>query len=229
VDRVFIFALTAAMYPTLLAAVAIMIELDNPKRLLTGYLAGAWLTSMVCGVLLVFTLNGSSVADTSKHTVDPILNIALGFILLVVVIVVATGHDARRRAWSERRAEKAKEKAEDRQEPRWRRQLSKGSARSTFAAGALLSFPGGSQIAGMSALADQHLATAATVALIVVFNAIMLALGEIPLLGYVVKPEATAATVERFNAWLARSGGRVALVVGGVFGLLFILRGIVNW
>ena len=215
------------MYPTLLAAVTIMLALDNPKRLLGGYLAGAWLTSTVCGLLLVFTLSDTGAADTSKHTVDPILNIALGALLGVVVIVFARGGDDRRRAFQERRAEKAK--AKDKGEPRWRQQLSKGSARSTFIVGTLLSFPGGSQIAGMSALSNQDLATAVTVVCVLVFNTIMLIFGEIPLLGYMVNPEGTAARVERFNDWLARSGGRIAVVLGAFFSIALIVRGIVNW
>ncbi len=224
-DRVFFFALTAALYPSLLAAVTIMLTLDRPKRLLAGYLAGAWMTSTAFGLLLAFSLNDSGAADTSKHSVDPALNITLGVLLLVVVVVIGTGRDARRRAWSARRAEKSKDKPE----PKWRQQLSKGSARSTFVVGTVLSFPGGSQIAGMAALSDQGLPTAVTVLCVLAFNAIMLLLCEIPTLGYVVKPEATAAAVGRFNGWLTRNGGRAALITGAVFGVLLIVRGIVNW
>ena len=50
--RVFVFSLTAALNPTLLAAVTVMLTLPSPKRLLLGYLLGAALTSVTCGLLL---------------------------------------------------------------------------------------------------------------------------------------------------------------------------------
>lgn len=225
VGQVLLFAVTAAFNPTLLAAVTLMLTLESPKRLLLGYLMGAILTSTVCGLLLVFALQGSSTSSTAKHTVNPILNIVLGALLLVIVAVIGSGRDRRRRAWSERRHEKAKDKPP----PRWRRQLSKGAARDTFIVGILLTFPGGSQIAGMDSLSKQDLATAVTVLCVIGFNTIMLMLLELPLIGYALRPEWTGRTVERFSAWLTRRGSHAALIAGAVIGALLIVRGIVNW
>ena len=53
-DQVFVFSLTAALNPTLLTAVTVMLTLERPKRLLSGYLLGALVTSITCGLLLVF-------------------------------------------------------------------------------------------------------------------------------------------------------------------------------
>jgi hypothetical protein len=225
VGRVFAFSLTAALNPSLLAAVTIMLTLAKPKRLLSGYLLGALVTSITCGLLIVFSLHGSSASSTAKRTVNPAINIALGLLILLVVFVVGTGRDRRRRAWSERRHEKAKDKPP----PRWRRTLSKGSARDTFVVGVLLSFPGASYIAGMDLLSKQKISTAETVIAVLAFNAIMLLLLELPLLGYATRPEWTEATVQRFSEWLGRSGGRVGLIAGAVIGVLLIGRGVINF
>jgi Sap, sulfolipid-1-addressing protein len=225
VGQVFVFSLTAALNPTLLTAVTVMLALEKPERLLLGYLLGALLTSITCGLLLVFALPGSATASTAKHGVNPVLNIVLGALVLVVVFVVATGRDARRRAWSERKRERDKDKAP----PRWRRQLSKGSTRDTFVVGALLSFPGASYIAGMSLLHKQQIGTALTVLVVVAFNVVMLILLELPLIGYATRPQATAAAVARFGDWLTSRGGRVALIAGALAGALLIARGIINW
>jgi Sap, sulfolipid-1-addressing protein len=225
VGQVFAFSLTAALNPTLLTAVTVMLTLEKPKRLLTGYLLGALVTSITCGLLLVFALPGSSTSSTAKHGVNPVLNITLGALVLVIVFVVGSGRDRRRRAWSERKRERAKDKPP----PRWRRQLSKGSARDTFVVGALLSFPGASYIAGMDLLHKQNIGTAATVIVVLAFNLVMLILLELPLLGYATSPEWTAAAVERFSNWLTRRGGRVALIGGAALGILLIARGIINW
>jgi hypothetical protein len=225
VGQVFVFSLTAALNPSLLAAVTLMLALEKPKRLLSGYLAGAMVTSVTCGLVLVFALPNSSPSSTAKHSVNPVLNIALGVFLLLVVFVVGTGRDQRRRAWSERRRAGAQDKAP----PRWRRLLSKGSARDTFVVGVLLSFPGASYIAGMTLLHKQHLAAPVTVIAVLGFNVVMLALLEIPLLGYAIKPEATEAAVARFSSWLTRRGGLVALIVGAALAIALIVRGLVNW
>lgn len=223
VGRVFAFSLTAALNPTLLAVVTIMLTLPNPKRLLMGYLSGAVLTSVTCGLLLVFEL-GSSTAGTAKHTVSPIIDIVLGALILLIAFIVGTGRDHRRRA---RRARK-REQAKDKPPPRWKRQLSKGGARDAFVVGALLSFPGASYIAGMESLSKQHLATATTVIAVIVFNMICLILLELPLLGYAFAPDWTGRTIARFNGWLQRRGGRAALIAAVVIGVLLVVRGVVN-
>jgi uncharacterized membrane protein len=223
--QVFVFAFTAALNPTLLTGVTVMLTLDRPERLLIGFMAGALVTSVTCGLVLVFALPHSSTSSTAKHSVDPILNIALGAVVLLVVFIVATGRDQRRRAWSARKRERSAGKPD----PRWRRQLSKGSARDTFIVGVLLSFPGASYIAGMGLLHKQNTGTVATVLLVLAFNAIMLILLEVPLLGYAIAPDWTAAAIERFSNWVIRRGARVALIAGIGAGALLILRGIVNW
>jgi hypothetical protein len=223
--RVFTFSLTAALNPTLLAATTVMLTLASPKRLLSGYLVGALLTSLTCGLLLVFSLNGSSTSSTAKHTVNPVLNIGLGAFILMIVFVVATGRDKRRQARSARKREEHKNQPP----PRWKRQLSKGSARDTFLVGILLSFPGASYIAGMDLLSKQHVGTAETVLAVIGFNFIMFLLLELPLIGYATKPESTAATVAHFNRWLNRHGGRAALTASTTIGIILIGRGIINW
>lgn len=222
---VFVFALTAALNPTLLTAVTVMLTLEKPERLLTGYLAGAALTSVTCGLVLVFALPETSTSSTAKHTVNPILNLVAGAFVLLVVFIVGTGRDTRRRARSERKREAAKTKPL----PRWRRQLSKGSARDTFLVGVLLSFPGASYVAGMDLLHKQNAGTVVTVLVVLAFNMISLALLELPLIGYATRPAQTAAAIERFSSWLTRRGGRAALMVGGGAGIVLIARGIVNW
>lgn len=223
--RVFTLALTAALNPTLLAATTLMLTLMKPKRLLSGYLAGALITSIACGLVLVFTLNGSSTSSTAKHTVDPVLNIVLGALILLVAFVVETGRDTRRRARSARKREAAKDKPP----PLWKRQLSKGSARDTFIVGILLSFPGASYIAGMDLLSKQSLGTFATVLTVIAFNVIMLLLLELPLIGYATRPAGTEIAVARLSGWLSQSGAHAALIAAGAIGILLIGRGIINW
>ena len=223
--QIFLFSLTAALNPTLLAAVTVMLVLPSPKRLLLGYLLGAMLTSITLGLVIVFSLDGSSSGtSTAKHTINPALDIALGVLILIIVFVVATGRDTRRRARAERkRASKAEASV-----PRWKQALSGGSARTTFVVGALLTLPGASYLAGLDLIAKQNLSTTETVLTVVGFNLVMLMLLEVPLLGYAFRPEATAAAVSRFSDWLSRRGGRIAMIGAAVIGVALIVRGTVS-
>jgi hypothetical protein len=53
---IFLLSLVAAANATLLAAVTVMLFLENPKRLLLGYLAGALLVSLTIGFVIVFVV-----------------------------------------------------------------------------------------------------------------------------------------------------------------------------
>ncbi len=222
--KVFVFSLTAAFNPTLLAAVTAMLMLPHPERLLFGYLLGATVTSVTCGLLLVFALPDTHTANTAKNTVSPLIDIILGALVVLIAFWVGTGRDRRLRAWNERRHEESKDKPP----PRWKRELSKGSVRDTFIIGILLSFPGASYIAGMDLLSKQKIGVLATVLVVLAFNAIMLLLLELPLIGYATRPQSTAAAVQTFRDWLSSRGGRVALIGAAVIGALMIGRGLLN-
>ena len=90
-SRVFAFSLTAALNPSLLAAVTVMLTLPSPRRLLSGYFLGAALTSVTCGLLLAFLWPGSSTASTAKRTINPVLDLAFGVLVLLIVARVARG------------------------------------------------------------------------------------------------------------------------------------------
>jgi Sap, sulfolipid-1-addressing protein len=218
-------ALAAALNPTLLTATTIMLVLPNPSRLLLGYLCGAMLTSVTLGCVIVFAVGGdSSTTDTAEHTLNPVADLVLGGLILLIAFVVGTGRDTRRRA----RAERKKAADADKGPPKWKQVLSQGSPRTTFVVGALLTLPGASYLAGLSKIAKQDASTASSVLMIVGFNLVMLILLEVPVIGYAFSPEKTASTVERFTAWLSRNGGRVALIAAVVVGAGLAGRGVVE-
>jgi hypothetical protein len=121
--------------PSLLAAVTVMLLLPNPKRLMVGYLLGAYTTSITLGLLTVFSLHSSSTESTSKHTVSPVEDIALGLLAVAIAWVLRTGRD---QPFQERRREKkdtrlkAKREAGKPTESLPLRILGKGNPRVTF-------------------------------------------------------------------------------------------------
>ena len=224
---IFLLAGLAACYPTLLAAVTVMLLLPNPKRLLFGYLLGAYTTSITLGIVVVFWLQGSSAASTSKNTISPAQDIAIGLILLVVALVLASGRDELLRRRRQERKD-ARGKAGRPRDPWSQRLLGRGSARTTYALGALLSFPGVSYLAALDRIATLDAATSATVLLVVSFCLIQLLLLELPLLGYAFAPERTQEAVTQFRTWLGRSGRRIGITGAAALGVLLLARGLIE-
>src|SRR5438309_9936217 len=91
---IFLLSLLAMFNPSLLAAVTVMLLLPNPKRLMAGYLLGAYTTSITLGLVIVFSLHGSSTESASKHTVSPAEAIVVGLRLAGTAFVLASGRAA---------------------------------------------------------------------------------------------------------------------------------------
>lgn len=217
-----LFSCTAAANPTLIAATTLLLLSDRPKRLMLGYLLGAYMTSITLGLVIVFALQSSSAVSTTKNTISPGVDLALGAILLIVAFVLATERD--QPAAERRRRRKASKP--DKGPPRWQRALNDGSPRATFAVGALLTLPGASYLAALGEVGQMHEGTVVTVLLVILTNVIMLALIEIPLIGYALRPDATPQAVERAKAWVGRHIRRAAVIGATAVGVLLVVKGV---
>ncbi len=226
-SSIFVLSLLAMFTPALLAAVTVMMLLPNPKRLMLGYLLGAYLTSITLGLLIVFRLNGSAAVSTSKSSLGPGEDIVLGLLLLTIAFVLGSGRTDSLRERRQRRREQ-KEAKGDAKESLPERMLGKGDPRITFVVGILLTLPGVSYLTALDRMAKLDASAAETVALVVVFCLIQLLLIELPLLGFALAPDWTRDAVARFRAWLAANGRRVAVIGAGVLGSLMVLRGAIE-
>ncbi len=220
-NNIFLLALAAALNPTLVAASTVMMLLPNTKRLMLGYLLGALMTSITLGLVIVFSLEGSDAVSTTENTLSPAATMILGAIALAAAF--ALGTDRHKTAAEHRRVRK-----HDKAPPRWQQALRRGSARTTFAVGALLTLPGASYLAGLSRIDKLNDSTADTVLLVVVFNLIMLALLEIPLLSLTIAPRWTVATIDRSKTWISLHRHRFAVTTLTALGALLLIKGLIE-
>jgi hypothetical protein len=225
---IFLLSLVSAANATLLAAVTVMLFLPSPKRLLLGYLAGALLTSLTIGFLIVFVVHDASATSAARNTVSPSIDIAFGAILLLVAYVLSGGHDQRLKERRKRKKDGEGEEAE-KGPSRVEQLLGRGSARVTFALGVVLTLPGVSYLAALRDLQKLGYGTVGEILVIIGFNVMLLILLEVPLAGYFVAPERTVIEVQRFRAWLTRSGRRMAIYGAAVLGVLLIVRGVIGY
>lgn len=225
---IFVLALLAMFTPTLLAAVTVMMLLPNPKRLMLGYLLGAYMTSITLGLLIVFSLSDTSTVNTAQKTLSPAEDVILGLLLLVIAFVLATGRDSPLRE-RRRRHREAKEASGEEKKSLPEKMLGRGDPRLTFAAGALLTLPGVSYLTALDRMAKLDVSAAETVLLVVSFCLVQQLLIEVPLLGYAFAPEKTQDRVTRFRAWLGRNGRRAGIGLAAVLGGLLVLRGVLEF
>jgi hypothetical protein len=221
--RVIAFSLSSAANPTLIAATTVMLIFPRPKKLMLGYLAGALTTSVTLGIVIVRTLETSGAVSTAKHTVNPIVDLALGAILLVVAGVLATDRDRRVREARARRKARAEPKT-----PRWQQWLGRGNPKVTFAVGAVLTLPGASYLAALTSLARLNYGLAGDVSVVILINAVMLLLIEVPLVCFVLAPEWTPAAIDRAKTAVQQHGRRILLTGLTVIGSLLIARGVIT-
>jgi Sap, sulfolipid-1-addressing protein len=219
------YAFAAALNPTLLGATTVVLLLDHPKRLLFGYLAGALMTSVILGLVIVFALDGS--ASTAQHTLSPAMDLALGALLLVIAFIIRPGRQPEGTGrFAERRRRKQESKGE-KGPPLWQRKLSQGTARTTFVVGALLTLPGASYLIGLHRIGDGDPSVAGAIAAVLVFNVIMLALLEVPLISFIFAPDWTPRAIDRFKDWFSRNARRLGFRLALAIGILLIARGLV--
>lgn len=219
--NVLLLAAGAAVSPTILAVVIVILHRPRPGRLLAAYLVGGMLTSVAVGIAIVTSLNELDVDTSSNSVVGPGVDLTVGALALLVAFVLATDRDT----WFEARR---REHREDRptRDPWSERVLSHGSAPIAFAVGVALNLPGAFYLVALKDIAEVQDGTTAQIFAIVLFNLVMFVLVELPLLGYALRPETTQARVERLNDWMSRHSRQIVIAVAGFIGVYLIARGL---
>jgi hypothetical protein len=219
--NVLLLSLAAALNPTLVAATTVMLLLPHPGRLMLGYWLGAMITSITLGLLIVFSLNGSSTVSTTKKTLSPIADLTLATIFLALAAVLKI---RRAKRLSTGRSQRDKNK----KPPKWQQALRKGTARTTFLIGAALTLPGTFYLIGLDKIHKLHYSTAATVLSVVGFNLVMLLLLEGPLLAFALAPDWTPVAIERSKAWAGKHATEYAIRGLTVIGGALMIKGIIG-
>jgi Sap, sulfolipid-1-addressing protein len=224
VFSIFLLSLMAMFNPTLLAAVTIMMLLPEPRKLITGYLLGAYVASIGLGMAIVFSFHQSSGVESGKKTLSPLEDLVFGAILTLVGWALLTGRVAQLKE-SRRRHKEAKHGPAEQKESLPEKLLGRGSMRITFAVGALLSLPGASYFVALAKISHLGWPSVTTGLAVVIFCLIQQLLLELPLVGFWLAPDRTARAVIRFREWISKNAARAAGYVALVLGVLLIIRG----
>ena len=220
--EVVVLALTAAFNPTEVAAIAVMLLLPRPGRLMFGYWLGAMLTGVASGCVIVFALEGTGAEHTTRHTVGPVVWLVVAVLLVIAAFAVARGEDKRMR---ERRRERHPKK--EKKTPKWQKTLQEGNAWHTFVVGILLSFPGASYLAALDRIIHLHYATVVTILVLIGFNLVQNILIEAPLLAFRIWPTQTPAAIDSAKAWASSHGREYGSWALGLLGVALAIPSII--
>jgi Sap, sulfolipid-1-addressing protein len=223
--QILLLAFAAAVFPTLIACVAVMISRPEPRGLLLAFYLGGLISSLTAGVVVLAYFNdGNTVLGSTSSTPSPGTSIVAGLVSLVLAWLMTSprGHELLDR-WRSRHPRRREKK----QGPSWaERHLNRANARVAFVVGAAINLPGPFYLLALGDMATGGYSTAEQLGLIVLFNGIMFLLVEVPLVGYLVRPEQTAERVASFATWLNANGLRIMGWLIGAVGIGLIVQGL---
>ncbi|MET7999209.1 GAP family protein [Amycolatopsis sp. NPDC005232] len=200
-------AFGAAIYPPALLFMAFLLVNPHPRKRALIFLAGAVVITLGFGFLSVFVLQSSGAESTKHRTVPAWIDLVIGIVLVAFALVVY---------FRPPRGPKAANK---------RREL---GVIGLLSVGLLMYTPAPLYLAALHAIAKGHAALWATVLSIILVAVIYMLLIELPLVAHAIWPETTIRWVTAVNAWLAKNGRTIIVVVAAGFGIYLIGSGIAH-
>ena len=224
--HIVLLALAAAVFPTLIACVAIMLSRPDPRRLLVAFYAGGVIVSVGAGLLVLEAFKrGDSVVGNSSSSPNPGTSIVTGVLALGLGSLMASQRGralvSRWRSRHPRRRERGTDG------PSWaERRLDHANVVVACAIGAAINLPGPFYVLALGEIAKGDYSRGAELGLILLFNAIMFLLLEVPLAGYLVRPDRTAEQVAKLGRWLNSNGLRVMGGLIALVGVSLVVQGL---
>ena len=227
--EIILLALGSAVFPMLLAGVAVLLSREKPARLLVAFWLGGFTVSVTCGIVIVKSFGEKAASLGSEgHNLAPQYSIAIGMGAIAVALLIGTKRGMGLiDGWRKRRAEHKPHKNKPSRVKPWEdKMLGSGSVGLAVVAGGVLNLPGPFYLLALGNIAVGHYGTVEEIALIILFNLVMLLLVELPMIGFIFDPERTDAWVSEFSKWLNRNGIRIIALLAVLWGVTLMGKGI---
>jgi hypothetical protein len=220
--HVVVLALAAAIYPTLLAGVIVILARPKPVRNLVGFLAGGMTISIATGIVIVGSLRGSGAVHGTSNVTKPVVDIVAGAGSLAIAWALWRGRLARLAEWRRRRRP-------PKPGPSWTdRALGRSSMPVAFAVGVVLNLPGVWYLAALTDIAAADISFGEELGLILLFNVIMFLLVEIPLVFYLVDEARARRLVDSGTRWARRHSEQLGIGIACAVGVWLLTKGILG-
>jgi Sap-like sulfolipid-1-addressing protein len=211
-------AVAVSLEPFRIGMTVLMINRPRPGLQLLAFLAGGFAMGTTVGLVVLFILRP---AMGSAHFTLPRVQIVVGVVLLINAAVVATGVLNRRgdgtAGFPSRRFEPLAIRA---------RQLLNG--RSLWTAGVAglgIALPSVDYLAVLALIVASGATASVQVGALLLFNTLAFGFVEIPLICYLVAPDATRAALSRLQEWLRTRRRRAVSILLAVVGGVLLVAG----
>jgi hypothetical protein len=208
------FAFLAGLSPTALVVATVLLGSANPRRTVLFFLAGAVVMTVVVGVAIFFALRAGGLQHADEREPRYGLRLGLGVLAIAAGLVLAS--------------RKPRPKDPNKKPNLVSRLVARPAPQTAFAAGLLVFTPSLTFIAAVQvmATAEEGVALVALAAVLVV--TIVVVLAWLPLLLYMLAPDATTRTLKAIDGWL-RDHGRAVLIAGlAVGGIALVVDGAIG-
>lgn len=212
-----VLGLLSAARATPLAIVYALLLSERPRRLISGYIVAGLAVSLVAGLVIVTTFDGTAREPTSsmvRYAIDAVLGVGS----LVYAVLYATGRVGGR----------SPEKPSPLESLPWDigRRLRHPTLPVAALAGAATNLPGLFYVAALVAVLETHPTPANGVFQVLVYNLLRFALPLAALVLVVLRPDRTRAVVDGVQDWARRHRRGLVLGLFGAAGSYLTVKGV---
>ena len=208
-------AILAALSPTALLVMAVFLGSDRPRETALAYVAGAVIMTVIMAVTVLLVLRGIGLNQPRDRAPRYGLRLGLGVLALAAGVVLL------------RRGLPLPASPDQPQQKQGLigRLTARPRPGLAFAAGLILFLPSATFVASVQVVATSNASDAVTAVALVLIVAISALIVWLPLLAFLVKPEATVRPLQMLNGWLRAHGRAIAVYGLLVAGVALIING----
>jgi len=232
VGQILLLAIGSAWFPTILAAIGVILTRPRPAPLLLALYVAGITTSIISGLLIlkVVGTNTTKLGGSNDKT-SPAFEFVAAVAAFSVAALLGTrkGEALLNRWWDRHKGHKEKrhegKPEKEKKTPWYIGVLDRGSVAVAAAAGVVLCLPGPFYLLALAEMIRARYSFGEEIVIVLVFNLIMFAFAEIPLVGYAVNPDGTEDMVTRMGDWLKANAMRAIALFVFLWGLICIYKG----
>jgi len=219
VIEIFVLAVGSAFWPLLIAVTIVALRSPDPPRLLSFFLAGALLTTISLGTVIVLFLADTPLVDRQRSTFDPLVYFTAGVLVFIVGIVLLRLPPQ----------PKPPRRSSRHQGGSWAERALARGAPLAFVAGIVFNLlPGVLPLVALKDIAELGYGTTGVILTVTGFYLVMFTPAEIPLISYFFAPERTGVLTNQFNDWLTANGRRLLAWGALALGIALVVRGFIE-
>jgi hypothetical protein len=207
------FAMLAAISPTALIVMAVFLGSANPRLTAMAYVIGAIVMTVIMAIMVLVILRTTGLNQPRQHNPRYEFRLALGVLSLAAAAFVA------------RRKKPVRDPAEPRQGGLMDKLISQPTPKTAFGAGVLLFAPGATFIAAVQVVATAEAGIPITALALIIVVLLTCLVVWLPLLTFLVAPEATTRVLKTVNDWLRTHGKAVAVWALVICGAVLVVNG----